>query len=105
MKIPVNWWARFALPWERNPGWSRQFFQRTSSAMRNIVLAFLVLFGFLTGGPVVAETTFPSADWQRIEPAEAGWSEAKLAGARVFSEQIKSSAVFIVQHGKVVAAW
>src|SRR5262245_6367336 len=73
--------------------------------MRSIVLVFLVLFGLQAFGPAAAETSFPGADWQRIKPAEAGWSETTLAEARAFSDQIKSSAVFIVQHGKVVAEW
>jgi CubicO group peptidase (beta-lactamase class C family) len=74
--------------------------------MRSIVPVFLlVLSALLASSPATAETTFPGADWQRIAPEDAGWSEAALAEARAFSEQIKSSAVFIVQHGKLVAAW
>jgi CubicO group peptidase (beta-lactamase class C family) len=38
-------------------------------------------------------------------PTELGWSEAGLAQARAFSDQIRSSTVFIVQRGKVVAEW
>ena len=66
----------------------------------------VALFGVLVrSGPVRAEDHFPGAEWDRANPVELGWSEAGLAQARAFSEQIRSSAVMIVQHGKVVAEW
>jgi CubicO group peptidase (beta-lactamase class C family) len=72
--------------------------------MRSVAFVFLLVF-LVRSGPAAAETAFPGAEWQPITPSEAGWWEATLAEARAFSEAIKSSAVFIVQHGKVVAAW
>jgi CubicO group peptidase (beta-lactamase class C family) len=70
-------------------------------------LVFLIgLFGaLLQFGSVQAEGGFPGAEWDYVKPAESGWSEAGLAQARAFSNQIRSSAVIIVQHGKVVAEW
>ncbi len=51
---------------------------------------------------------FPGASWQRITaPEKAGWSKEKLAAARQFAEtdSIHSTAVMIVQGGKVVDQW
>lgn len=66
----------------------------------------VVLFGALVhGGAASAGDRVPGAEWDRASAAETGWSEAILAQARAFSNEIRSSAVFIVQHGKVVAEW
>jgi CubicO group peptidase (beta-lactamase class C family) len=54
-------------------------------------------------GPVRAEDSFPGTEWEHASPA--GWSETELAQARALSDQIRSSAVMIVHHGKVVAEW
>jgi CubicO group peptidase (beta-lactamase class C family) len=71
-----------------------------------IIICLLVFFGALVRlGPAQAEDSFPGAEWDRAAPAESGWSEAVLAQARAFSEQIRSSAVIVVHHGKVVAEW
>jgi CubicO group peptidase (beta-lactamase class C family) len=73
--------------------------------VRHVAFAF-ALFGVLVrSGPVSAEDHFPGAEWDHAVPAELGWSEAGLAQARAFSDEIRSSAVMIVQHGKVVAEW
>jgi CubicO group peptidase (beta-lactamase class C family) len=73
--------------------------------IRHIIFGF-VLFGALVRfDPAGAEDSFPGAEWQRATPAEFGWSETGLAQARAFSDQIHSSAVVIVHHGKVVAEW
>jgi CubicO group peptidase (beta-lactamase class C family) len=70
------------------------------------LLSVFLLFGTLVGfGPVKAEDSFPGAEWEHAAPAASGWSESGLAQARAFSEQMRSSAVVVVQHGKVVAEW
>jgi hypothetical protein len=70
------------------------------------IVCVLVFFGALVRfGPVQAEDSFPGAEWERATLTESGWSEAGLAQARAFSDQLRSSAVMIVQHGKVVAEW
>jgi CubicO group peptidase (beta-lactamase class C family) len=76
-------------------------------SLRGIVVGVLLLFALLLcSAPARAgEGGFPGANWQHIAPAQAGWSEVRLAEARAFSAEIRSSAVFIVQHGKVVAEW
>jgi CubicO group peptidase (beta-lactamase class C family) len=73
--------------------------------IRTIACVF-VLFGVLVRlSPLRAEDSFPGAEWERATPVELGWSEAGLAQARAFSDQMRLSAVIIVQHGKVVAEW
>ncbi|WP_245448222.1 serine hydrolase domain-containing protein [Bradyrhizobium nitroreducens] len=73
--------------------------------MRQIVFAVVLLGVLVRFGAAAAEDGFPAAEWERVTPAESGWSETELAQARSFSDQIRSSAVVIVQHGKVVAEW
>lgn len=46
---------------------------------------------------------YPGALWERA--ADHGWSTELLARARTYSERAGSTAVVIVQHGRVVAAW
>ncbi len=71
--------------------------------VRHIVLACAVLGSLV--GPVRAEDRVPGAEWDHASAGEFGWSQTGLAQARAFSDEIRSSAVFIVHHGKVVAEW
>jgi CubicO group peptidase (beta-lactamase class C family) len=73
--------------------------------LRRIVYALVFLGALVRLGPAQAEDIFPGAEWERAAVTERGWSEAGLAQARAFSDQIRSSAVIIVHHGKVVAEW
>lgn len=73
--------------------------------IRQIVFAVVLLGALVRFGAAIAEDSFPATEWERVTPAELGWSETELAQARSFSDQIRSSAVVIVQHGKVVAEW
>jgi CubicO group peptidase (beta-lactamase class C family) len=73
--------------------------------IRYIVCVSVLLATLVRFGPVRAEDSFPGAEWEHAVPTELGWSEAGLTQARGFSDQIRSSAVIIVQHGKVVAEW
>jgi CubicO group peptidase (beta-lactamase class C family) len=73
--------------------------------LRRIVCVLVFLGALVRFGAVQAEDSFPGAEWERAVLTERGWSEAGLAQARAFSDQIRSSAVIIVQHGKVVAEW
>ncbi len=73
--------------------------------IRQIVFAVVLVGTLVRFGPATAGDGFPAAEWERVTPAELGWSETELAQARSFSDQIRSSAVVIVQHGKVVAEW
>jgi|GEM_PF-302582 len=49
---------------------------------------------------------FPGSGWQKISnPELLGWSSNKLAAARIYSKQIGSAAIMIVEDGIVVDAW
>jgi CubicO group peptidase (beta-lactamase class C family) len=49
---------------------------------------------------------YPGEHWQKAQrPEQLGWSSEKLARARVYSEQIGSAAVMIIDDGVVVDAW
>jgi hypothetical protein len=74
-----------------------------SMPMRHINFALILFCALVRFDSVRAEDSFPGAEWQHAAPADLGWSEAGLAQARAFSDEIKSSAVMIVQHGKLVA--
>lgn len=57
---------------------------------------------------IESQSRFPGDSWQQSGSLEsAGWSQAKLAAARRYSEtdSIRSSAVMIVQGGAVIAQW
>jgi CubicO group peptidase (beta-lactamase class C family) len=57
---------------------------------------------------VVSPATFPGTSWTHIASLkEAGWSQEKLAAARAYADadSIHTSAVMIVQGGKVVDQW
>jgi CubicO group peptidase (beta-lactamase class C family) len=68
-------------------------------------MVLMLLGALLRLDQVRAEGGVPGTEWEHAAPAASGWSEAGLAQARAFSEQMHSSAVVIVQHGKVVAEW
>ncbi len=73
---------------------------------RRHLIFVVALFGALLRHEAVrAEDHGPGDEWEHAAPSELGWSEAGLAQARAFFDQMRSSAVVIVQHGKVVAEW
>jgi len=76
-----------------------------SMNLRIFLCVFVLLGAFVQPGATQAEGGFPGAEWEHADPAASGWSLTELAQARAFSEQIRSSAVMIVHHGKVVAEW
>lgn len=48
----------------------------------------------------------PGKSWSKIKSLEsAGWSREKLSAAHEFANSIHSSAVVIIQHGKIVDEW
>ena len=72
---------------------------------RHLVVVLVLVGALLRFDPAKAEDGFPGAEWEHAAPSESGWSETGLAQARAFSDQMRSSAVVIVEHGKVVAEW
>jgi CubicO group peptidase (beta-lactamase class C family) len=71
------------------------------------VLAAALTFGLvLRASPAVAAyPDFPGSTWEAADPASLGWSLAKLHTARDYAREIGSTAVMIVQDGRVIAAW
>ncbi|MGO4717437.1 serine hydrolase domain-containing protein [Bradyrhizobium sp. 2TAF24] len=64
---------------------------------------WLLLLGIVVS-PLCAEAA-PSGAWSDVPPAASGWSEAGLAEAKAFSDAHHVTALMVVQHGAVVAAW
>ncbi|HYB57956.1 MAG TPA: serine hydrolase [Alphaproteobacteria bacterium] len=73
------------------------------SLLRRLALLLVLACSCFAGPALAAEV--PGAAWPVIAPKAAGWSESDLAKAQSYSEDIGSSAVVIVQHGRIVAAW
>jgi N-acyl-D-amino-acid deacylase len=49
---------------------------------------------------------YPAKEWQRSEsPKTAGWSKDKLTTARDYADTLKTSALMIVQGGRIVDEW
>ncbi len=68
--------------------------------------ALACLLACLLAVPATAlAATVPGAAWVAILPAQSGWSPEKLAAAEAYAGQHDVTALFIVQHGAVVASW
>src|SRR5215831_5246813 len=52
-----------------------------------------------------AQPVFPGQTWEYVDPAKIGWSLPKLKAAKAYADEIGSSAVMIVQDGRVIASW
>jgi len=52
-----------------------------------------------------AETRFPGKDWETIDPKKAGWSLSRLKQAEKIAAELGTTAVMIVDGGRVVATW
>jgi CubicO group peptidase (beta-lactamase class C family) len=48
---------------------------------------------------------YPGHEWEHVDAATEGWSSELLDRARLYSVAAGSTAVMIVQHGRVVAEW
>lgn len=56
--------------------------------------------------PDRAEMNFPVDEWEVMDnPAEYGWSVDRLQEARELTDELDTSALMIIHHGKVVDAW
>src|SRR5262249_36170609 len=78
-----------------------------SLPMRSVIRVAVAITLFVATGlvPGAAEPVFPAATWETIDPAAAGWSVPKLAAARRYAREIGSTAVVIIQDGRVIATW
>ena len=76
---------------------------RSQSKWRSFTMA--QLFEYIDQAPEKTGV-YPGEGWRKVKKPELlGWSSEKLAAARVYSEQIGSAAVMIVDDGVVVDAW
>src|SRR5215470_12336539 len=73
--------------------------------LRTSTFLTVTLFGLFHAQAVTAAERFPGVGWERTEPEGAGWSKQKLEKAENWSRQIDSTAVMIVHHGMLIAAW
>ena len=72
-----------------------------------ITACFFAAFSFCSPARALQTTlVYPGESWQKAKSPELlGWSSEKLAAARVYSKQIGSAAVVIVEDGIVLDAW
>jgi CubicO group peptidase (beta-lactamase class C family) len=69
-------------------------------------LACLALSAAFAGAaPCFAADVWPGTEWERITPAEAGWSSDALDAARSYSGRLGTAAFIAVHHGRIVASW
>lgn len=74
---------------------------RVRGAFAGALLAWICL-----AASVSAQSVYPGQDWERLaDPASQGWSVAKLKLARDYAATIPTTAVMIVQGGRVVDEW
>jgi CubicO group peptidase (beta-lactamase class C family) len=81
----------------------------TSRASRRIfAVVTLLLLGISAtqAEPSTIVDNFPGAAFETTTPEAAGWSAEKLAEAKSWSQRVEpTTAVMIVQHGRIVAEW
>jgi len=70
----------------------------------------LAFFALLLASPARAaapgDAVFPHEHWEKLgDPAEHGWSAAKLEEAHQFAKGVGSAALLVVQRGKIVDDW
>ena len=73
--------------------------------LRTSIFMTVALFGLFHAQAVTATERFPGASWEQTEPEAVGWSKQKLEKAENWSREIGSTAVMIVHHGALIAAW
>jgi CubicO group peptidase (beta-lactamase class C family) len=66
--------------------------------------ALILLLALMLGGGAAAQS-WPEPEWTKADPASSGWPAEKLAKAERQAADLRLTAVMIVQHGKVIAAW
>ena len=76
-----------------------------NTTARAVSLIFVLLAVLMLPSARVAAQTFPGSEWKNADPADAGWSKNRLEAAKEFAQKLDSTAVLIVQDGRVLAAW
>jgi CubicO group peptidase (beta-lactamase class C family) len=69
--------------------------------MRRVFALIVSLFALTQA----SAQSFPETNWERADTAKLGWSMEMLAEAERYAAELKPTAVMVVQHGKVIAAW
>ena len=67
--------------------------------MVKVRVALMLVISVLIAGNASAQT------WQALDPTTSGWSPDRLEAAKRQSSALKSTAVMIVQDGRVIASW
>jgi CubicO group peptidase (beta-lactamase class C family) len=73
--------------------------------LRTSIFMTVALLGLFHTQAITATERFPGASWEQTEPEPAGWSKQKLEKAENWSREIGSTAVMIIHHGALIAAW
>jgi CubicO group peptidase (beta-lactamase class C family) len=83
-----------------------RFAQRNWTTHPMILLAVALIVSPIHAQESSMQIEWPGKAWNVVEsPEKAGWSSEKLAAAKTYGESIGSSAVMIVQSGRVVREW
>ena len=75
------------------------------SRLRRLLIATAIFFLQLCVAQAQVTSRYPAAEWDKVDPAQTGWSARQLGRAEDWSRGIGSDAVVIVQHGAIVASW
>jgi CubicO group peptidase (beta-lactamase class C family) len=71
-----------------------------------VVVAAALIVSQIHAQEPFKQAVWPSKEWSVVEsPEGAGWSSEKLAAAKAYADSIHTSAVMIVQGGRVVYEW
>jgi CubicO group peptidase (beta-lactamase class C family) len=71
--------------------------------MHTALISTVLLAAFVS--TATAAPTFPGDEWKTADPVAAGWSKEKLGVVREYVHTIGSTALMIVQDGRVIASW
>lgn len=75
------------------------------SRVRSRVFALIVAGAAGVASCASEPRIFPGAEWQKVAPSSLGWSSDRLDAAWERAKAGNYSALFVVQHGKVVGAY
>src|SRR5690349_21847013 len=70
------------------------------------LLALLAILAPAAGHAQASSATFPGNNWQRVaDPTRVGWSKAGLDSVQAMISRLNSSAMVVVEHGRVVYSY
>ena len=77
----------------------------SSGTGRRLAALLAILLLCQSGVTAAAQSLFPGRTWEKTDPVRLGWSQPGLEAARRYAHDIGSTAVLIVQDGRIVAGW